>query len=142
MKLETRVRVPEKLRKYLRNPTPAITKTLKLADKKALKFLQGEISRAAPRKTGQLARSIQVDLPRRKVFSTLPWARAVELGHYAVPENTPKRMFLSFTSRGKDVFLKFVRTKKQPFFFLTLSRNQLKVIKIYDKAFKKLLESL
>ena len=142
MKLETRIRIPEKLKRYLRNPTPAITKVLKEADKRALTFLQRETSRAAPRKSGQLARSIQIDLTRRKVFSTLPWARAVELGHHATPQNTPKRMFLSFTSRGKEVFIKFVRTKKQPFFFKTLDRNRIKVIQIYDKAFKKLLESL
>jgi len=51
-------------------------------------------------------------------------------------------MFLKFTDMGKEVFIKYVRTKKQPFFFKTLDRNRVRVIDIYEKTFKKLLESL
>ena len=142
MKLDMRVEVPQRLKKFLANPTPVIKDIRDQADKDALVFLRDEIKQAAPRKKGELAASVEVDLGKKNVFTMLAYARAVELGHYASPKYTPKRMFLKFTSLGRDVFIKAVRTKKQPFFFPTLSRNRLKVIDIYEKAFARMLEKL
>ena len=142
MKLNMRVEVPQRLKKFLANPTPVIKDIRNQADKTALIFLRDSIREAAPRKKGELAASVEVDLGKKNVFSALAYARAVELGHYASPKYTPKRMFLKFTSLGRDVFIKFVRTKKQPFFFPTLSKNRLKVIDIYEKAFARMLEKL
>ena len=161
LRLETRIEVPEKVKRFIRNPTPAITRTLRKADTTVLRFLQNEISKAAPRgRTSRLARSIEIDVKRRKVFSTSVYARAIELGHYA--EARPGK-FLRFLgteqrtgvyvfpvghfkgARGfehlRGQFVSFVRTKKQPFFFLALARNRLNVIKIYNKAFKRLMEN-
>ena len=142
MKLDMRVEVPQHLKKYLANPTPVIKDARDRADKDALVLLRDEIKQAAPRKSGALADSIEVDLAKKNVFTKLTHARAVELGHYAEPRHTPKRMFLKFTTLSKDVFIKFARTTKQPFFFPTLSKNRLKVIDIYEKAFARMLEKL
>jgi len=142
MKLDIKIQVPQKLQRFLKNPTPYISSVIKAADKDALTLLKREISAAAPKKSGKLAGSITVDLASRKLFSLLNYARAVELGHFASAKYTPRRMFLKFTDMGKEVFLRYVRTKKQPFFFKALDRNRTKVIDIYEKAFKRLLEKL
>ena len=143
LKLDIKIQVPYKLQRFLNNPTPEIRSILRDADWKALVFLRSEIRDAAPKgKTGDLADSIEYDLDKRMLFSNLIYSRAIELGHYASPKNTPKKMFLHFTDAGKEVFLRFVRTKKQPFFFKTLDRNRVKVIDIYEKAFAKMLEKL
>ncbi len=160
MKLETRLEVPEKVKRLLRNPTPAINRILKKADKRALTFLQKEISKAAPRgKTGDLARSIEVDLIRRKITSSAVYARAVELGHYAEAD---EGKYLRFEGSGQRTgthvyptshfrgtkgtifgqWVSAIRTEKQPYFFSTLSKNQVNIINIYEKEFRKLLRSL
>jgi hypothetical protein len=142
MKLDFKVQVPYKLQRFLTNPTPYIEKTLRAADKQALTLLKADVAKAAPKQSGKLSRSITVDIGKRKVFSPLIYARAVELGHYAEPVRTPKKMFLKFVGQGREVFLKYTRSKKHPYFFLTLDRDRLKILEIYDKAFKKLLESV
>jgi len=142
VKLSIKVQVPQKLQRFLSNPTPYIKDVIKTADKDALTLLQSEIRAAVPKKSGKLAESITVDLPGRRIYSLVAHAMAVELGHYASPKYTPKRMFLKFTDMGKEVFIKSVRTAKQPFFFKTLDRNRVKVIDIYEKAFARLLEKI
>ena len=142
MKLGIKVDVPDRLAKFLRNPTPFFTSTLKEADRQALTMLKTDISRAAPKRSGKLASSFVVNTAQRSLYSKLVYARAVELGHYAEPRNTPKRMFLKFTSQGKEVFLRYVRTRKSPFFFITAHRDKAKLIDIYDVAFKKMLEKV
>ena len=140
--LDIRMEVPSHLKKFLKNPTPEMKSARKVADKKALLFLQSEIRKAAPKKSGALAESITVDLVKNNVYTVIAHARAVELGHYAVPIHTPMQMFLKFTSMGKEVFMRFVRTKKQPFFFPTLSKNRLKLIDIYEEEFAKMLKKI
>ena len=137
-----RIDVPQRLRSFLVNPTPYFDQTVKEADKEALTTLKTKVQSITHRRSGRLANSIQVDLLNRKVYSKHPAARAYQLGHYAKPKNTPKKMFLHFTDKGKEVFIKSVRTKRQKFFFETLDENRAKVISIYDKAFKRLLEKI
>ncbi|MDD5013727.1 MAG: hypothetical protein PHW73_01320 [Atribacterota bacterium] len=139
MQLDVKIDVPDKLKKFLANPTPQIDSAIKEADREAFTLLKNEISKAAPKKSGNLAGSITIDLAKRKIFSPLIYARAVELGHYAEPVSGK---YLHFIDKGKDVFLKFVRTKKQPFFFKTLHAEKVNIIEIYDKAFKRLLENV
>lgn len=158
LRLETRIEVPEKVKRFIRNPTPAITRTLRKADKGVLTLLKREISKAAPRgKSGKLARSIEIDIKRRKVFSTSVYARAIELGHYAEADpgkylrfsgssqRTGRWIFPTGHFRGRGTiagqWVSFVRTKAQPFFFPTLDKNRLNIIKIYNKAFKRLMEN-
>lgn len=136
MKLTHTVEIPYYLKKFLANPTPQIENARKAADKEVLDLLKTKISAAAPKKSGKLSQSITVDLANRKVYSPLVYARAIELGHYARPINTPKKMFLHFTDGGKEVFLKYVRIKKQPYFFKTIDENMLKIRDIYEKAFE------
>ncbi len=138
MQLNMKVEVPDRLRKFLANPTPYVNQTMQGADKEALTLLKTDIAAKAPKKSGKLAASITVDIANRKLFSPLVYARAIELGHYAVP----KGKYLHFVDRGKDVFLKFTRSRKQPFFFKTLHADKIKILDIYDKAFKRLLESI
>ena len=138
MKLKFKVEVPQKLRRFLDNPTPFVTETMKQADKLALTLLQQSVKTNAPRRSGQLSQSITVDLVNRKIFSNLVYARAIELGHYA----EPRGKFLHFVAGGRDVFLKFTRSKKNPYFFKTLNQNRLQVLEIYDDAFKKLMEKI
>lgn len=137
MELSIKIDVPYKLQRFLQNPNSRVSEIMKEADKEVLELLRSEISANAPKKRGQLAGSITVDLEKRKVFSPLVYARAVELGHYATPKYGS---FLKFYSEklGRDVFLKFVRTKKQPYFFKTYNANRLKIRDIYDKAFERL----
>ena len=137
-----RIEVPQRLKKFLANPSSYVDKTMKDADKEALTTLKTDIKTITHKKSGKLAGSIQIDLMGRKVYSKSPYSRAYQLGHYAVPVRTPKRMFLKFVSRGKEVFIKFARTKKQRFFFETLDKDRRKIVDIYDKAFKRLLESI
>lgn len=139
MQLGVKINVPYRLQKLLKNPTPKVNEIMEKADKEVLEMLREDISRAAPHKSGSLGRSIKINLKDRKVYSDSVYARAVELGHYAKPINTPKKMFLKFAGTGGDVFIRFVRTSKQPFFFPTLDKDRLKVRDIYDKAFDKLL---
>ena len=139
MQLNFKLEVPDRLRRYLANPTPYITDTMKKADKLALTLLQESIKTNAPRKSGELSRSIKIDIDERKVFSDSVKGRAIELGHYAVPISGK---YLHFIDKGKDVFLKFTRSKKQPFFFRSISQNKIQLMEIYDDAFKKLLESI
>lgn len=140
MQLNFKLEVPDRLRRYLANPTPYITDTMKKADKLALTLLQESIKTNAPhRKSGQLSDSIKIDIGERKVFSDSIYGRAIELGHYAVPISGK---YLHFIDRGKDVFLKFTRSKKQPFFFRSIDQNKDQLEEIYDDAFKKLLESI
>lgn len=142
MKFGMKIEVPQRLKKFLANPTPYIDQTMKTADKETLTTLKTDIKAITHKKSGKLAGSVQVDLLGRKVYSRSPYAKAYQLGHYAVPRHTPKRMFLKFTDMGKEVFIKFVRTKRKPFFFETLNRDRIKIINIYDKAFKRLLEKV
>ena len=144
MKLEVKIEVPERVKRLLRNPTPQITKAIRKADRIALPFLRKAIARAAPiGKTGDLSKSIEVNLASRRIFSNLPYARAVELGHYVEADSGKWLRFDGIGQRtGIHVFLKSVRTEKQLFFFKTLSKHQIDIIRIYKKAFKKLLESL
>jgi hypothetical protein len=143
MKLNIKVDFPPKLRRFLNNPSPIFKEVMRDADKVALKLMQAEIKQNAPKKSGALAESIRIDVPKRKVFSTLAYSRAVQLGHYATPVRTPKRRFLMFESGGNEVFLKFTRSRKQPFFFDAVSyESRRKIIEVYDKAFKKLLGKL
>jgi len=137
-----RIEVPQRLKKFLANPSPYVDKTMKDADKESLTILKTDIKAITHKVSGRLAGSIQIDLMGRKVYSRHPAARAYQLGHYAVPKNTPKKMFLKFVSRGKEVFIRYVRTKANPFFFETLDKDRRKVVDIYDRAFKKLLESI
>lgn len=152
MKLDMRVEVPERLKKYLNNPTPFIKAARKDADKVALFFLRDEISSAAPRDSGDLAGSIEVNLAKRNVFSKLVYSRAVELGHFAEAEPGKHLRFPGASQGGTYVFPtkrradgtlgSFIRTKAQPFFFNTLSKNQLNVINIYERAFAKMLKRI
>ena len=139
MQLETNVEVPERLRKFLANPTPFVNQAMSEADKEALSLLKVDIAAAAPKKTGALSRSITVDTTQKKVFSPLIYARAVELGHYAEPVN---RKMLHFVDKGKDVFLRFTRSRKRPYFFPTLHRDSLKIRQIYDKAFDRMAQQV
>jgi len=138
MKLDMKIDIPWKLKRFFENPTPYISATMKEADRDALTLLENEISKAAPKKSGALSRSIDIDINARKVFTNSVYGRAVEIGHYAVP----KGKYLHFISSGKDVFLKFTRSRKQPFFFKTMHANKIKILDIYDEAFKKLLENV
>jgi len=138
MQTSISVQVPQRLKNFLANPSSRIDSIMKEADREALELLKKDISSAAPKKSGKLSKSIDIDLSEKKVFSNLIYVRAIELGHFAEPVRTPKRMFLHFTDKGKEVFLKYVRTRKQPFFFPTLSKDKVKIIDIYDKAFNKL----
>ena len=137
-----RIEVPAKLKRFLANPTPQINQTMKVADKESLTLLKTDIKAITHKRSGKLAGSIQVDLLGRKVYSKHVAARAYQLGHYAKPVNTPRKMFLKFISRGKEVFIRYVRTKANPFFFETLDKDRRKVVDIYDRAFKRLLESI
>lgn len=142
MKVSMKIKVPPRLKKFLANPTPHIDQTIKTADKETLTLLKTDIKAITHKKSGKLAGSVQIDLVGRKVYSRSPYARAYQLGHYAVPRHTPKRMFLKFTDMGKKVFIKFVRTKRKPFFFETFDKDKRKIREIYDKAFKRLLEKI
>ena len=51
------VEVPERLKKFLANPTPYISGVMKAADKESLILVQRDIADAAPRKKGKLAKS-------------------------------------------------------------------------------------
>lgn len=135
MELSVKIDVPYRLQRFLQNPNSRVSEIMKEADKDVLELLRSEISRNAPKKSGRLAESITVDLDNRKVFSPLVYARAVELGHYA---ESIRGTFLKFTDMGKDVFLRFTRSKKQPFFFKAINANRLKIRDIYDKAFERL----
>jgi len=136
--VNVKIDVPDRLRRFLENPTPLVKETIKEADEDVLNLLKKDISKAAPQKTGKLAHSIDVDFQDKRVFSDLVYARAVELGHYAKAKHTPARMFLKFTDMGRDIFMRGIRTKKQPYFFKTLKTDRKKIIEIYDKAFDKL----
>ena len=137
-KLHFKVEIPQKLRSLLENPTPFISATMKQADKLALTLLQESIKTNAPRRTGALSRSIHIDLAERTVQTNLVYSRAIELGHYA----EPRGKFLHFVDGGKDVFLRFTRSKKQPYFFKSINQNRLQVLEIYDDTFKKLMNNL
>jgi len=142
MKISMRIKVPERLRKFLTNPTPQIDQTMKVADKETLTLLKTDIKAIVHKKSGELAESVQIDLANKKIYSKSLYARAYQLGHYAEPIHTPKRMFLKFTDKGKDVFIRFVRTERKPFFFETLNKDRRKIREIYNKAFKRLLEKI
>ena len=142
MKLDFKVQVPYRLQRFLANPDPVMKAALDEADKAALTLLKTDVSRAAPKSSGALAKSIDVNLRERKVFSNSVYARAIELGHYAEATRTPKRMFLKFVSRGREVFLRYTRSKKQPYFFLTLHKDRIKVLDIYGKAFERMLKRI
>ncbi|MGD9276357.1 MAG: hypothetical protein PVJ67_04240 [Candidatus Pacearchaeota archaeon] len=142
MQLGIKIEVPQKLKRFISSPNKYVTDVMTSADNQALGLLKREISAAAPKKSGALSRSIKVSLANRKIYSILNYARAIELGHYAEPARTPKRMFLKFSEAGKEVFMRFTRSKKQPYFFKTLEQKRRDIIKIYQKAFRKLLESL
>ena len=137
MRLNFKVEYPEKLKRFLDNPTPYINDTMRQADKLVLTLLQESIKTNAPRKTGALAKSIEIRVSQRKVFTDLIYATAIEKGHYAEPI---KGKYLHFVDAGKDVFLKFTRSKKKPFFFKSIRQNKLQILEIYDDAFKKLME--
>jgi hypothetical protein len=136
--LNFKIDVPQKLRAFLEYPDAFVDRTMKSADKLALTLLQATIKTNAPRRSGNLSKSITVDLAERKISSNLVYSRAIELGHYA----EPRGKFLHFVSGGKDVFLRFTRAKKQPYFFKSINQNKQQVLEIYDEAFKKLLESV
>jgi len=142
MQLKIKVDMPDKLKMFLASPDRYINDTIKQADKDALTYLKENIARTAPRKSGQLASSITTDFDKRKVYATAVYARAVELGHYAEPKNTPKKMFMKFGSGSGEVFVKFVRTKKQPYFFKALNNSWSKIRDIYQKAIRQLLERI
>ena len=140
--LDLNIDVPVKLKNFMANPTPALNGALSEADRETLTILQVGIKGVIHSKSGQLARSVRVDLPGRKVFSTSPYAKAYQSGHYAEPVNTPKKMFLRFNDQGKEVFIRYTRSGKNPFFFETLDKNRLKIRQIYDRAFEKMLRSI
>ena len=135
MKTDMRIEVPEKLRRFLANPTPYVNQAMKEADKETLSLLKSDIVAVTHKKTGELAGSIQIDLLGRKIFSNKVYAPAYELGHYATPVNVK---MLHFVDRGKDVFLKSTRSKPHVFFFKTLDKDRLKIHQIYDKAFDRM----
>lgn len=139
MRLNFKIEYPEKLRSFLANPTPYVNGTMRAADRLVLILLQESIKTNAPRKTGALAKSIEVNVSQRKVFTNLVYATAIEKGHYAEPI---KGKYLHFVDRGKDVFLKFTRSKKKPFFFKAISQNKLQILEIYDDAFTKLMRKV
>lgn len=145
MRLNFKVDYPEKLRRFLDHPTPYINDTMRAADRLVLILLQESIKTNAPRKTGTLAKSIEINVSQRKVFTNLFYARAIELGHYWPSKNysgTTKLLhFIGMDKEGHlDVFLKAIRIKKRPFFFRSISQNKLQILEIYDDAFKKLME--
>jgi hypothetical protein len=163
MQLNVKLDVPQRLERYLANSTPYVEKTVKEADKEALTLLKREISAAAPKgKSKKLSSTITIDLAKRKIFSPLVYARAVELGHYAEAKPGHYLQFKDIKGlrgggyvyplmhyRGakgyeslKGQWYSGVRTKKQPFFFKTYYENKLEIMEIYDKAFKRLLESI
>ena len=137
MKTDMRIEVPEKLRRFLANPTPYVNQAMQEADKQTLSLLKSDIVSVTTKKSGALAGSITIDLLGRKIFSNKVYAPAYELGHYATPKNVK---MLHFVDRGKDVFLKSTRSKPHVFFFKTLDKNRLKIHQIYDKAFDRLME--
>ena len=75
-----RIEVPQRLKKFLANPSPYVDKTIKDADKESLTILKTDIKAITHKKSGKLAGSIQIDLMGRKVYSKSPYARAYQLG--------------------------------------------------------------
>jgi hypothetical protein len=130
--------MPAKLKKFLDSPDPFIQGTMKEANKDVRQLLKKKISEAAPKRSGNLSNSIEESETGNKVFTKSVYGRAVEMGHYA----EPRGKFLHFVDGGKDVFIKFTRTRKHPYFFLAADRARLDALDIYDKAYKKLLESV
>jgi len=154
------IEMPERLRRFLENPTPAFTQTMKEANREVLTLLKQDISRAAPRKSGKLSRGIEVNFAENKVYSKLVYSRAVELGHYAEAkpghylrfkgdaQRTGTWVFPTMHYKGKKGFESLrgqwysgVRSRKQPYFFLTLHRDAQKINAIYDEAFGKIMEN-
>ena len=135
------IEVPEKLKRFLANPTPQIDSTMKQADKETLSLLKTDIVNIVHKKTGALANSVTVDLFGRKIYSNLPYSAAYELGHYARPKGG--RKFLHFVNeQGKDVFMKFTRSRPNVFFFKTLDKDRLRIRQIYDSAFDRMVSQI
>ncbi len=143
MRIQGRVEIPENLRKFLVNPTPKVDATMKQATKLILILLQESAkSNIWHSKSGKLKESIEINLDKKMLFSNSVYAMAQEKGHYATPQNTPKKMFLKFTDGGKDVFMRFTRSKKQPFFFKTISQNKQQILEVFDDAVKDMIRSI
>ena len=137
MQLTMRLELPGRLSNFLSRPEYYLTDTIKRADKLVFTLLQASIKTNAPRKSGNLARSIDIDFVKRKVYSKAIYSRAVELGHYAEPKGP---YLLKFIDKGKSVSLKSTRSKKQPYFFKAQSQNKQQIIQIYEDALHRLME--
>jgi len=152
--LDVRMEVPQHLKKFLKNPTPAMKNARKMADKRSLFFLREEISEEAPRKRGDLANSIEVNLEKNNVYTMIAHARAVELGHFAeakegkylrfsgASQRTGTWVFPTNRYKNTQAWGSFIRTEKQPFFFPTLSKNRLRLIDIYENEHAKMLKKI
>ena len=160
MEVNINVEVPERLKKFLANPTPYISGVMKAADKESLILLQRDIAAAAPKKSGKMSRSVKYNLPLRKVYTESIYGRAVELGHYAEAKPGRHLRFRGNAQRTGYVFptkhykgrkgfedlkgqwYSAIRTQKQPYFFPTFHRDKVKILQIYDKAFERLIKNI
>lgn len=139
MRIKGRIEIPENLRQFLVNPTPKVDATMKKTTKLILTLLQESIkTNIWHNKSGKLKESIEVDIDKKMIFSNLVYATAQEKGHYAEPVGK----FLHFVDGGKDVFLRFTRSKPQPFFFKAISQNKQQILEIFDDTVKDMIRSI
>ncbi len=140
MRIKGRIQIPESLKKFLVNPTPKVNEAMNQATKLILMLLQESIkTNIWHSKTGDLKDSIDIDIDKRTVFTNLVYASAQEKGHYAEPVN---KLMLHFEDAGKDVFMRFTRSKPKPFFFKSISQNKQQIDELFDDVVKKMLNTI
>ncbi len=140
MRIQGRIEIPENLRQFLINPTPKVNATMKQATKSILTLLQESIkTNIWHSKTGKLKESIEIDIDKKMIFSNLVYATAQEKGHFATPI---RAQMLHFVDGGKDIFLRFTRSKPQPFFFKAISQNKQQILEVFDDAVKDMIRSI
>ncbi len=140
MRIQGRIEIPENFRKFLSNPSTKVNETMKRTSKLILTLLQESIkTNIWHNKTGKLRASIKTDMDKWMVIADIDYAAAQEKGHYATPVN--KKM-LHYVDAGKDVFLRFTRSKPQPYFFKSISQNKQQILEIFDDAVKDMIRSI
>jgi len=139
VQLSIKMDVPRGLRKWLNNPGPYYKKYLEMADGRVLKHLKEAIGRnpKTPKKSGDMVRSFRINVKKRELFSTQPKAQTQEKGAVIKPK---RAKMLHWVSNGKDIFAKKVLIKAKWYVKDTVDSEEEKVVEIYSKTYREMLE--